>query len=80
MIVHKHEFNDVFNHIFKDNTNGLKLLQVGANDGSQSDPVNGIINQYKIESNLLEPIPAYFNMLLNTYKHSPWVKCHNKYI
>ena len=77
MIVHRHEFGDVFNHVFKDNTNGLKLLQVGANDGSQSDPVNGIINQYKIESNLLEPIPVYFNMLRNTYKHSSWVKCHN---
>jgi len=70
------QMKDLFNLVFPSNNN-LKLLQVGANDGSQSDPVNGIINQYKIKSNLLEPIPVYFNMLQNTYKDSPWVKCHN---
>jgi FkbM family methyltransferase len=55
----------------------LKLIQIGANDGIQDDPICNVINKYKISSDLIEPIPFYFDELTNNYKDSPWVKCHN---
>jgi hypothetical protein len=55
----------------------LKLLQVGANDGLQSDPFRESIIRYKINSYVLEPIPDFFKMLSENYNDYPWVKCYN---
>jgi FkbM family methyltransferase len=53
------------------------LLQIGANDGLQSDPFRESIINLKIKSYLLEPIPDFFNMLKTNYSNYEWVKCFN---
>jgi FkbM family methyltransferase len=55
----------------------LTLLQIGANDGQQSDPFRESIIKYQINSHLLEPIPEFYNMLINNYSKYDWVKCYN---
>jgi FkbM family methyltransferase len=55
----------------------LTLLQIGANDGLQSDPFRESIIKHQINSHLLEPIPEFYNMLVNNYSEYSWVKCYN---
>ena len=55
----------------------LTLIQIGANDGLQSDPFRQSIIDYKIDSYLLEPIPEFYNMLQNNYSKYKWVNCFN---
>lgn len=55
----------------------LRILQIGANDGVQEDPIFHTVNKFKIAADLIEPIPMYFEELVNNYKNSPWVTCHN---
>lgn len=55
----------------------LRILQIGANDGVQEDPIFHTVNKYKVVADLIEPIPTYFEELVNNYKNSPWVTCHN---
>jgi FkbM family methyltransferase len=45
----------------------FNFLQVGANDGKQSDPLNEIINKHNISGILLEPVPATFERLKANY-------------
>ena len=68
--------NELINECFED-TNQLTLLQIGANDGQQSDLFRDLIIEYKIKSNLLEPIPEFYNLLVKNYSNYNWVKCHN---
>ena len=68
--------NKLINECFED-TNQLTLLQIGANDGKQSDLFRDLIIEYKIKSNLLEPIPEFYNLLVKNYSNHNWVKCHN---
>jgi FkbM family methyltransferase len=70
------DLKKLFNDCFKE-TNQINLLQIGANDGTQSDLFRNLIIEYKINSNLLEPIPDYYNLLINNYSNYNWVKCHN---
>jgi FkbM family methyltransferase len=63
-----------FPNIFSEN---LTLIQIGANDGLQSDPFREAIIKNKIKSYLLEPIPDFYNMLKNNYLSYEWVNCFN---
>lgn len=49
-------------------TKKFNFLQVGANDGVKSDPLNKIIRKYDISGILLEPIPEIFEILENNSK------------
>jgi FkbM family methyltransferase len=66
----------LINDLFEDN-NEINLLQIGANDGLQSDLFRESIIEYKINSHLLEPVPEYYNLLLENYSNYDWIKCHN---
>ena len=63
-----------FPNMFSEN---LTLIQIGANDGLQSDPFRETIINNKINSYLLEPIPDFYNMLKHNYSNCDWVKCFN---
>lgn len=43
------------------------IIQVGANDGVMSDPVNQIISACRLPAILVEPLPDIFEMLVKTY-------------
>ena len=45
----------------------LSLLQVGANDGEDEDPVHVILERHTIPAILCEPIPDTFSRLKHTY-------------
>jgi FkbM family methyltransferase len=53
------------------------LLQIGANDGIQDDPVRDYILHHKINAHLLEPIPVFYDELCKNYKDAQNVTCHN---
>jgi len=55
----------------------LRILQIGANDGVQEDPIFETIIKYKITADLIEPIPFYFKELEKNYENCSWVTCHN---
>ena len=63
-----------FPNIFSEN---LTLIQIGANDGLQSDPFRETIIDNKIKSYLLEPISEFYNMLKHNYLDCDWVECFN---
>jgi FkbM family methyltransferase len=66
----------LINDLFEDN-NEINLLQIGANDGLQSDMFRESIIEYKIKSYLLEPVPEFYNLLVKNYSNYNWVECHN---
>ena len=53
------------------------LLQIGANDGIQDDPIREYIIKTKIKSHLLEPIPVFYEELCRNYKNENNVNCYN---
>jgi len=53
------------------------LLQIGANDGIQDDPIRDYILKNKVTAHLLEPIPIFYKQLCENYKDHPNVTCHN---
>ena len=55
----------------------LRVLQIGANDGFQNDPIALIIKKFSLHADLIEPMPVYFSELKETYKESTNVRCHN---
>lgn len=67
----------IYKYIPSSEINNLVLLQVGANDGRQSDPFRESILEFKINSHLLEPIPDFYEMLVNNYLEYTYVKCYN---
>lgn len=56
------------------------LIQIGANDGINSDPFRQFIIKYKLESILIEPNIVVFNKLKNNYKHHQNVVLENSAI
>jgi FkbM family methyltransferase len=72
------DLNDIILNYFPDIlSENLTLIQIGANDGKQSDPFTKSIINYKIKSYLLEPIPDFYNMLKDNYSKYDWVRCFN---
>ena len=68
---------DELEKVFKNNGSETMLLQIGANDGLQDDPVRSFIMEHKIKAHLLEPVPQYFNELVLNYQEVDYVTCHN---
>lgn len=69
---------DIISNYFPDiSSEDLILIQIGANDGKQSDPFRESIINHKIKSYPLEPIPDFYNMLKDNYSEYDWVKCFN---
>ena len=66
---------DIFRHIVtseylsKEKSEEFFIVQVGANDGSFSDPLRNLINRYKWKGILIEPQPDVFQRLKNLYKN-----------
>lgn len=56
---------------------GLRFLQIGANNGSVVDPVYPFITQYGWKGVCVEPMPAPFAELSKTYAPFPGVKTVN---
>jgi len=52
----------------------FNFVQVGANDGQQSDPLYEIIKKHEISGILLEPVPNIFEKLKYNYASSNLVK------
>lgn len=50
---------------------GLKFIQIGANDGKRFDPINALVIQHRWEGILVEPVPDLFRCLKETYKCYP---------
>lgn len=72
------ELKEIIKTVYNDKSlDNLTLLQIGANDGLQSDPFRDTIITYKITSHLLEPIPELYEILIKNYKEYKWVNCHN---
>lgn len=56
----------------------LVLLQVGANDGVDQDPVRRVLEQHAIRSYLCEPLPDVYQKLVSNYQgfaHVTPVRC-----
>lgn len=49
------------------NPEPVSVLQIGANDGEQADPVARFIRKYKWQAVLVEPVPAIFEQLKRNY-------------
>jgi FkbM family methyltransferase len=52
----------------KNAKNEFFVIQIGANDGIQTDPIRQFIYRYKWHGILVEPVPWYLNTLKETYK------------
>ncbi|MDI1247260.1 MAG: FkbM family methyltransferase [Lacunisphaera sp.] len=55
-------FNDVLLRVFPD-LQGLRFIQVGANDGQRADPLQPFIDQYAWTGLMLEPLKGNFAAL-----------------
>lgn len=49
------------------------FVQIGANDGKTGDPIHGYIERYGLHGVAVEPIPAAFDSLKETYRARPEV-------
>ena len=56
------------------------IVQIGANDGVRFDELNEFINEYKIQSLLVEPIKSNFEKLKIKYYDVDFVKLENSAI
>ena len=56
----------------------LFFLQVGANDGKQSDPLWALISRHPLwEGLMVEPLPHYFDQLRSLYSKRPGIQLAN---
>lgn len=55
-------------HWLNESRNGdVKVVQVGANDGSMADPLSPVIGRFGWQGLLIEPVPGYFKALSEKY-------------
>jgi len=67
------ELQKIFN-----SQNKLEVVQIGANDGIQSDPLRKFLEKPgDYSAKLVEPIPFYFNQLSKIYEHRPDIEIMN---
>lgn len=57
----------VVDHLVRED-GARSFLQIGANDGYMSDPLNLAIFRYGLRGSFVEPQPNYFRELQNTYR------------
>lgn len=57
--------------------NAVKVVQVGANDGSMADPLSPVIGRFGWEGLLIEPVPGYFKALCAKYEGNDRVQPKN---
>jgi len=48
----------------------MRLIQIGANDGEDEDPVKGLISDDLVEALLVEPMPEPFRILSERYRNN----------
>ena len=48
--------------------NPFFFVQIGANDGRIDDPIYKLISRYRLKGLLVEPVPDFFESLVETYK------------
>lgn len=53
------------------------FIQIGANDGSESDPVASVIRRHRLKGVMVEPIHFYFERLRNNYSGRQDIKLVN---
>lgn len=73
----KKEIRRYLKNISTEERSSLQILQIGANDGIQNDPIRELITRFNLKADLLEPIPYYYEELKKNYSQYPRVKCHN---
>lgn len=56
---------------------GVKVVQVGANDGTMADPLSPVIGRFGWSGLLIEPVPHYFQALSAKYSDNPKVRPKN---
>lgn len=59
--------NTIIDARARDRGEDFFFVQVGANDGKHSDPINSRVRQQHWNGLLVEPVPRYFNALMATY-------------
>ena len=67
----------LYNSSIKKPLSKITLVQIGANDGKQDDPIHRFIKETGCTAHLCEPIPEYFDMLKNNYQGCDNVYTHN---
>ena len=55
----------------------VKVVQVGANDGTMADPLSPVIGRFNWRGLLIEPVPRYFASLSAKYADNDRVKLKN---
>jgi FkbM family methyltransferase len=55
----------------------FRLIQVGAHDGITADPLRPLIQKYRLEGLLIEPLPDVYEKLKANYASSPQLKFAN---
>jgi FkbM family methyltransferase len=58
----------------------LVFMQIGSHDGSSADPICHLVQQYHWRGLLVEPQPAVFEQLKQTYQHEPQLIFENALI
>jgi FkbM family methyltransferase len=55
----------------------VTFFQIGGNDGKRGDPINSFAKRYTWSGVIAEPVPEYFERLINEYEFSLNIYCHN---
>lgn len=55
----------------------VKVVQVGANDGTMADPLSPVIGRFNWQGLLIEPVPKYFDALSAKYAGNDRVQPQN---
>lgn len=59
------------------NQAGVRVLQLGANDGTSDDPISRCVRAWGWQLLAVEPVPATFDLLENAYADMPNVRTIN---
>lgn len=69
-----HKIDKTIRDYSRTKENDMTVLQIGANDGIHSDPINKYIVNLGWSGVLVEPVPSNFEELKQTYKDKPNVR------
>jgi FkbM family methyltransferase len=63
-------FDQILLRVFE-NLDGLRFIQVGANDGIRADPIHRMVRLHRWRGVFVEPLPIYFEQLCRNYAGLP---------
>jgi FkbM family methyltransferase len=62
---------------YENEISDFTIVQIGANDGMQDDPIQLLIKKYSPKAHLVEPVKELYKTLTTSYTDCPNVTCHN---